>query len=167
MTNDPKARRSEPILERSCRSRISSVSAPADAVAWADSLIAVRSDLPTPVFDLSVILLENRMSVLDTLGQLTDIADVTERLARALLDVLGESLRLGAVTVNDAFAAAYRLTHPLGPGCAIWGDALTLKENYALARDGIAGSLDVMDAEIWSWLAEFRGSMPDLSAHAV
>jgi hypothetical protein len=142
------------------------VLAPDDAVAWADSLIESRDRLPTAMYDLSVAPGKSAATVIEALGRLTDIPDVTDATARALLDVLDRQLNSGLVTPTEALVTAHRLTRPLGPDSSVWLDAFHLEDQYALARDGIYGSLADLQSAVRSWLAGFRGSSAGFHVHA-
>jgi hypothetical protein len=137
------------------------------AVEWADALIAAYDELPGAVYDLCVAPRRQTTAVLDALRQLADTTELTETTARALLDILRSQLITGSMRVSDAVIAAYHLTRPLGPGSALWTEALVLEEDYSLANDGISGSLDQMDADARSWFDQFRGSMAGFSAYSI
>ena len=129
----------------------------ADAVGWADRVIASAPAPPTELFDVSLAPPSSVTALVDALRPLAGPDALGEATARALLDVLRRQLAAGEVTPEAAIAIAYHMTRGLEFGSELWREAMMLEEYFALAKDGVVGDTADMSEQVRAWLGQFAG----------
>jgi hypothetical protein len=128
-------------------------------VGWADSIVANDSSPHFAIIELCLCASKPVSEIQTLLGEVPGRATPGLPM-RMLFGHLSRSLREAASVPEQVLVRLYRLSHPESFPESVYFELIRLEDDYALARDGVFGSVSEVIQEFADFLASYDEYAP-------